>query len=117
MSDHHRARVEDQLRRLLSSLLGTLRDPRIGLASVTKVELSPDLRVGRAYVSFVDEAEAEVGLEALRGAAGHLRSEVGRRMRLKHVPDLTYVIDRTISAQARIESLLRGDDEAEGPES
>lgn len=104
-----RRRVEDQLRRLLTELVTReLKDPRLGMAGITRVELTDDLAHGRVYVSSVggDEAAA-TDLDVIRRAAGWLRREVSQRMRLKRAPELKFYRDETLSAEARIEELLR----------
>ena len=110
----HQRRVEDQVRRVLSELIQRrLRDPRLGMVSVARVDLTSDLRHGTAYLSVVgDEEAAGASLEVVRRAAGFLRSELGQSMRLRHVPDIEYAIDESTRAQIRIEEILR---EAEPP--
>lgn len=105
----HQRRVEDQVRRVLSEIIQRrLRDPRLGMVSVARVDLTSDLRHGTAYLSVVgDEAAADASLEVVRRAAGFLRSELGQSMQLRHVPDIEYEIDESTRAQARIEEILR----------
>ena len=111
----HRQRLEDQLRRLLTQLIDReLRDPRLGMVSVTRVELTDDLAYGRAYLSSVgSDEEAEENLRIVTRAAGWLRREVSRRMHVKRAPELRFLKDEALSAEARIVELLR---EADGQE-
>jgi ribosome-binding factor A len=115
MAKIQKRRVEDQLRRVLTELVTMeLSDPRLGMASVTRVELTDDLAYGRVYVSSVgDEDEVRRNLQVIRRAAGWLRREVAGRMRLKRAPELTYHMDETLSAEARITELLREADDEE----
>jgi ribosome-binding factor A len=92
-----------------------VKDPRVhaaGLLTVTRVQLSADLRVARVYVSFVGGGEDAVAaaIQGLEHAAGFLRGEIGRRLSLRHAPELRFVHDRSAEAAERIERLLRGDE-------
>lgn len=102
-------RVGDQLREHLAQLLmHEVKDPGLGFVTVTEVRMSPDLAHARVYVSVLgDAAQREQSLESLGRAAGYLRTEVGRRMRLRHTPLLNFVADDTLDRSDRIEELLR----------
>ena len=103
------SRVGDQVRvELADLLLNSMKDPRVGFATVTEVRMSSDLRHARVYVSVLgdDAAEAQT-LAALGGMTGFLRHEIGRRIRLRHVPEIDFVADRTLRHSERIEQLLR----------
>jgi ribosome-binding factor A len=115
MAHPHRKRVEDQLRRVLSELIARrVKDPRIEMVGVTRVEMSPDLRYARVYLSVIgDESKVSGAVGAARRAAGFLRGEVGRAMRLRVAPELRFFLDETLAAQERIEALLR-DSSADG---
>lgn len=83
------------------------KDPRIGFVTVTGVEVTPDLRQARVFVSVLgSEAEREQTFEGLASIAGHIRPLVGRRLRLRHAPEITFRHDPTIERAARIEQLL-----------
>lgn len=102
-------RVGDQVRvELADLLLSSVKDPRVGFATVTEVRMSPDLRHARVYVSVLGDEEAEARtLAALGGMTGFLRHEIGRRIRLRHVPEIEFVADHTLKHSERIEQLLR----------
>ncbi len=106
--EHHFERLADGLRDELSAMLeGELGDPRIGLASVTEVQLAPDGKSARVYVAVAgDDAEADRTLEGLRAAKGYIRREVGLRLRMARPPELVFQIDRSQQYSARIEELL-----------
>jgi ribosome-binding factor A len=91
-----------------------VRDPRVaraGLATVTKVELSDDLAVAKVGVSFVGgEGAPADAVKALGRVAGFLRGEVGRRLTLRHAPELRFVHDRSGEHAARIDALLKGEE-------
>ncbi len=100
-------RVGEEIRKEISGLLRELRDPRIGLTSVTEVVMSADLRHGRVYVSVLGDKEDRLRtLEGLNRAASHIRHEIGARLRLRNIPDLNFVYDTSIERGARIEELL-----------
>lgn len=101
-------RVEQLSREVLGEAVRELKDPRVGFATVTSVKMSPDLRQARMYVSVLgnDEQRAET-IEAIRHALPHLRSVLGREVRLKFLPRLDVVEDLTALHGERIETLLR----------
>ncbi len=120
MSSHRRERVADLLRGALArALREEVRDPRIGFATVTGVDLSPDLRHARVFVSSLGSAERHDELLAgLRHAAPFLRRAVAREVRLKYVPQLEFLFDETLERGSRVERLLdelRGDPTGEDP--
>jgi ribosome-binding factor A len=101
-------RVAESVRALVAELLiRDIKDPRIGMVTLTAVELSDDLRHGRVYFSCVgDEAARERSLNGLRSASGFIRAQVGRRLQLRYAPELTFVFDPTPEAVGRLASLL-----------
>lgn len=103
------ARLNEQLKRELTALLQfEVRDPRIGMVTITAVEVSPDLYHARVYFTLLGGAEErETALEGLRAAAGFLRTEIGRRMHIRRAPELHFTFDETLEHAARIEQLLR----------
>jgi ribosome-binding factor A len=112
-SGGRRERLEAAMRAELAPLLGEVRDPRVGqagLMTLTRVALTRDLSIARVGVSFVGgEGDPEAALKALSRAAGFLRGEVGRRMGLRHAPELRFVHDRGSEYAAQIDALLRED--------
>jgi len=84
------------------------RDPRIGFVSVTDVELSPDLRHAKIFVSVLGGAEEKARtMEALARAQGFIRTELARRIRLRHIPVVAFKMDESIERGARVDQLLR----------
>jgi ribosome-binding factor A len=108
MSETRIDRVNALLREELSDLIRReLKDPRVGTVTVTGVETSRELDVARVYVQTLgDPARQAEAVEALRGAAGYLRSKLGRRIRLRKIPELRFELDRTLERATRIERLL-----------
>jgi ribosome-binding factor A len=101
-------RVNEAIRQVLSDALASdLKDPRVGFVTVTEVNASPDLRHARVYVSvFGPAAERESTLDGLRSAHGFLQGRIGGELRLKHTPELRFVLDDTAERAARLERLL-----------
>lgn len=101
-------RIADQMREELAQLMrDELKDPRIGFASVVKVEVAPDLRVAKVFISVLGDAEAKKStLKGLESAAGFLRGEIGNRLRLRFAPELRFILDESIEHGARIAALL-----------
>ena len=102
------ARLQDQIRIEVAEMIELeLKDPRIGFATVTRVDLRPDLGSAHVWVSVSGEKEDQVGtLEGLRSASGYLRHELSLRLRLRRVPELVFALDHTAEDLNRIESLL-----------
>jgi ribosome-binding factor A len=100
-------RVDQLLKQEIARIIGDLKDPRIGFATVMDVRTSPDLRHARVFVSVLGgEDEKQVALDALSGARGFIRSRVGQEITLKYLPELHFELDRTLEQAARIEELL-----------
>ncbi len=106
---HRAERLADQIRVELAELISQeLKDPRIGFATVTRVELSGDLHHARVWVSVLGEAEEQrATLEGLTSAAGFLRHEIGQRLNLRRVPDLAFILDHSAEESLRVESMLK----------
>lgn len=102
-------RVEDALRAEISELLlRQVADPRVRMTTVSVVEVSPDLRHAIVRVSVLGEAsEREHSLEALRHAAGFIRSRLARRLKhMRVIPELRFELDRGAEHSQRISDLL-----------
>ena len=111
-------RLGHEIRVILAELMAReVKDPRIGFATITRVELTADLHHARVYVSVLGSAdEQEQTIEGLRSASGFLRREIGRRLDLRRAPELAFVLDHSAEAGERIEMLLqklRKDEEQE----
>jgi ribosome-binding factor A len=106
---HRHERLADQIRMEVAEMIeGELKDPRIGFATVTHVELSPDMRHGRILVSVMEEEEAQQEtLAGLAAAAGFIRRELAQRLRLRRAPELVFVLDRETEEAERVERLLK----------
>ncbi len=84
-----------------------LKDVALGLASVTDVEVSPDLHFARVFVSGFNEDETRGVVDALQQRRGRIRSFLGKRIRLRYTPELDFRYDDTAARAGRIEALLK----------
>lgn len=111
-------RVQKLARQVLGELIQDLKDPRVGFATVTAVRITGDLRHARVFVSVLgDEPQQVATMAGLNSARPFLRSEVGRQMRLKYLPELVFELDHGPEDAQRLESLFRKlheQDEVEG---
>jgi ribosome-binding factor A len=103
------SRMGEQVKKELSQLIQfELKDPRIGFTTVTAVEMSGDLQMAKVYVSvFGDAEQKKQSLLALEKAKGFLRSEVGKRIRMRHAPEIIFKFDESIAYGTHIEGILR----------
>jgi ribosome-binding factor A len=100
-------RVNESVRQVLSEALLELKDPRIGFVTVTGVETSPDLRQARVYVSVLGgERKRQATLKGLSAAHGVLQSRIGRELRLKRTPQLTFEYDPSVERGVRMTKLI-----------
>jgi len=109
---HHQDRVAETLREEIGVLIeGELVDPRINLCYVTEVALNPGAKSARVYVA-VDSAVSDIAkaeeetVAGLEAAKGYIRYELKERMGVRHVPELSFLADRSGRFQARIEELM-----------
>ena len=93
----------------LSDLLRTrMKDPRVGFASITHVEVSGDLRHAKIFVSVLgSEDEQEATIQALKHATGFLRHELASRLVLRYMPALVFKLDTSIEKGTRVLQLIR----------
>ncbi|MBO8162501.1 MAG: 30S ribosome-binding factor RbfA [Brevibacillus sp.] len=109
-------RVGEEIKKELSILLQReMKDPRIGFVTVTDVEVTSDLQLAKVYVSiFGSEEQRETSLAGLQKAKGYLRTEIGRRVKLRHTPELVFKLDQSIDYGNKIDSILRQLSTSEG---
>ena len=116
-------RVGEQLQRELAVLVrDEINDPRIGMVSISGVEVSRDLSHAKVFFSTMGDAqEADVSLQVLQGAAGFLRRLLGQRLVMRHVPQLHFKQDHSLEQGAHLSALIdsavradrRNDDDSE----
>ncbi|HEX9891050.1 MAG TPA: 30S ribosome-binding factor RbfA [Actinomycetota bacterium] len=113
-------RVAEEFREVLAEEIPKLKDPRVGFVTVTRVEVTPDLRKAVIFYTVLGEdADRKATRAGLRSAGPHLRAELGHQVRLKFTPELRFEEDQGMANVARVDELLRGlhqegDDDASG---
>jgi ribosome-binding factor A len=112
---HRPDRVGDQIRKEITRLLHrAVHDPGIGFVTVTRVQVTPDLQLARVfYTTIGGDAERRETARGLKRALPFLRRHVGESLRLRRVPELQFVFDKSIENQERVEQLLREIHEAD----
>lgn len=112
-------RVAEQIRMDAADILqNDIKDPRVGLVTVTRVRLTGDLKNAKLYVSVLgDEKERARVMKALDGATGYVRRRLAERLRLRAAPEIQFVYDPSVEYGIRLEKLLRktGDAIESGP--
>lgn len=101
-------RVGEQIKKEISQIIQSeLKDPRIGFITVTGVDVTNDFSQAKVYLSVLgnDEQKAET-LKALTRSSGFIRAELGKRIRMRKIPDLFFKFDASIDYGSKIESLL-----------
>jgi ribosome-binding factor A len=101
-------RVAEQLQRELATLIrDEISDPRLGMVSISAVEVSRDLSHARVFFSTLgDQNDADLSLQVLQGAAGFLRHLLGQTLAMRHVPQLRFIQDHSLEQGARLSALI-----------
>lgn len=99
-------RLNEQVRREVSEILRTeVKDPRVGLVTVTEAVVAPDLSFARVYVRPLGGEEEEL-FQGLKAATPYIRRELGKRLSIRHVPEIRFEADRALEHALHIEKLL-----------
>lgn len=107
MAGHRVERLNEQLKRVLTEILRReVKDPRVGLVVVTGVEAAPDLTFARVYVQVPGDGDETETLVGLRAAAPFIRGQLGKSLRVRRMPELTFELDHSLEHAMRIERLL-----------
>jgi ribosome-binding factor A len=106
---HHMERLGEAVREEIATIIeGELQDPRIGLATVSELQLAPDGRSAQVFVAVSgSDEEAQRTLEGLRAARNYIRRQVASRLRLRSAPELYFRLDKSEQYEARINQLLK----------
>ncbi|BAF59451.1 MAG: 30S ribosome-binding factor RbfA [Pelotomaculum sp.] len=101
-------RVAEAIKKEVSDMLrNELKDPRIGFVTITSVEVSKDLRYANIYASvFGSPDDQKETIEALKKAQGFIRGELGKRIRLRYTPEITFKLDQSIGRGSRVLALM-----------
>ena len=118
MGSFRASRTEEDIKRELSDIMRSLKDPRIsGLLSIVKMDLSGDMSHCKVYVSSMDGlAAAEEAVRGLASAAGYIKRELNARIKLRKLPDFKFIADDSIAHSADISRMLEHLNEGETKE-
>lgn len=116
MSSPHREQVSSVLQRSIQELLTRgLNDPRVrGLISVTKVQVSPDLAQATVFVSILPEEHENTSMKGIISATRFIQTRIGKSVRLRRMPRLTFKLDESLKKQARVHAALQAAAERTG---
>lgn len=105
---HRVERVAEQIREEVSQILATeVADPGVGLVTVTRVKVTPDLSLARVYwTTMGDVAQRKQTTKALTRATGFVRHLLSARLTLRRSPEVQFLFDRSVAAQDRVEQIL-----------
>lgn len=98
-------RVQMQMKKEISRILQEdLKDPRIGFVTITRIDLTGDLRHAKIYFSILGgEENQKAGAKGIQSAAGFIRKLIGERLKLKYVPELSFKLDRSLEYSINLE--------------
>ncbi len=105
---HRPNRLAEELKNEISAIIAQeVRDPRVGFATVTQVKVSPDLRYAHILVSvFGSQEEKQRTFDALASATGFIRKQIGARIRLRYIPELSFAYDESVEQGDRMMRLI-----------
>jgi ribosome-binding factor A len=107
-------RVSEEFREILAEEIPKLKDPRVGFVTITGVEMTPDLRLATVYYTVMgEESERKATRAGLQSARSHLRTVIGRQVRMKFLPDLKFREDEGLARLDRVEEILKEINEQE----
>ena len=101
-------RIESLMLKELSNIITfELKDPNLGFITISEVKVTSDLSYAKVYVSFLGKQERnDAGLKVLKRAKGFLKSELAKRMKLRKIPELVFVQDKSLENAKKIENIL-----------
>jgi len=102
-------RVAEEIKKEVSNIIrDELKDPRVAsISSITNVQVTKDFRHAKIYISVLGEAdEQKATLDALNHAAGFIRKELGRRIKIRYTPEILFVLDTSIAYSIHISKLI-----------
>ena len=96
------------MRELSMIITQEINDPLLGFPTVTEVDVAPDHSTAKVYVSFLGKNyKKRDGIEALRRSKGHIKSLLAKRVKMRKIPDLTFIVDDSIDKAERIENIIK----------
>ena len=108
MSTQRPGRVQEAIRQEISKIVhGEMKDPRIGFITITKVDLTKDLRYARVYFSILGEdKDKKLALRGLNNAKGYIKGLLADRIKLRYMPDIAFAIDESLEHTKHIYDIL-----------
>ncbi|MBR4057719.1 MAG: 30S ribosome-binding factor RbfA [Oscillospiraceae bacterium] len=118
MPSNRIGRTNDDIQRVLSERLRSVKDPRVnqGMLSITRVDATGDLRYAKIYISALGDVNEKELTKGLRSASGWLRRELANALSLRYTPELIFILDHSIEHGAEINRLISGLDIREDEE-
>ncbi len=110
MSSRRSERVGDLIKEEIASMIlhGEIKDPRIGFVTITRVDLTPDLKEARVYFSQLGKKEEkDKSRNGLNNASGYIRRYLARRLDLRHIPTVSFFFDESLEYSERIEKVIK----------
>ncbi|MFR4318736.1 MAG: 30S ribosome-binding factor RbfA [Eubacterium sp.] len=101
-------RINGEVQRELSNIIRNLKDPRVGImTTVTAVEVAPDLKTCKAYISVLGDEEAKADtMGGLKSAAGFIRRELARTVNLRNTPEIRFIMDESIEYGMKMSKII-----------
>ncbi|MBR0283781.1 MAG: 30S ribosome-binding factor RbfA, partial [Selenomonadaceae bacterium] len=108
MSQLRVEKLQELIKQEISQMiLQELKDPRIGFVTVTQVEVTGDLREAKVYVSIMGgDEQVKESWQGLQSSLGFIRREIGKRIRLRFTPEISFALDKSLDYSAHIQELL-----------
>ncbi|MCR5654510.1 MAG: 30S ribosome-binding factor RbfA [Lachnospiraceae bacterium] len=102
-------RVNSEVMKVLAEIIRELKDPRVGmLTSVVDVQISPDLKTGKVWISSYGDAEEQARcLEGIKSAEGFIRNRLAKELNLRNTPQLTFIMDDSIAYGVSMSKKIR----------
>ena len=103
-------RVEKELKQIISQyLISGLKDPLVGIVTLTRIEASPDLRTAKVFLSMMsEESEKNMNLKNLKERAGEIQREIAVRLPMKYCPKISFLVDKGMDKALKIQKILDG---------
>ena len=102
-------RINEEMRRELAAIIKNMKDPRIPLmTSVVRVDATRDLKYAKAYISVMGDAgKQQATIAHLKSAAAFIRRELGNKLELRFIPEIIFVLDKSIEYGAHINKIIK----------
>ena len=109
MANYKRDRMNEEVKREISDILSTVKDPRIPpMPSVVAAKVTGDLEEARIYISFLSDYDEKEVKQGLKAASGYVRKKLAERLNLRAVPKIVFILDHSIETGAMINNILKG---------